>query len=216
MSLQAWPARNTDAPALLRWRNDSTTRAMSLQTGIVSEQEHMAWLAAVLKDPTVRLMIVGDVDEVVGTYRLDYVGTNDVEISLTVAPEHRGQGYASRIIDLAVNHACVLCADRVSAVVLESNTLSIRAFERCGFVLDAVHDGKRFYVKDLTGSGTGQDTETRGTAPSGSPVRGGSTPSGSTTLSVQPEPHTFKRRSTGSRRRAGDSRASRRRTPRTR
>ena len=132
--LTARPATIADAPWLLRLRNDPATVAASVNVRTVRPVEHYAWLTALLNDPTRRLMIAmasGAVD--VATYRLDDVGAEAVEVSLTVAPEARGRGFAALVIRLAAEHAVREGADRVRAFVYSENVPSLRAFARAGF-----------------------------------------------------------------------------------
>ncbi|MGC4079526.1 MAG: pseudaminic acid synthase [Rubrivivax sp.] len=60
-----------DSPALLAWRNDPETRKQSLQTGVVSESDHQAWLARALSSADRKLFIASSGNALVGTLRLD-------------------------------------------------------------------------------------------------------------------------------------------------
>lgn len=138
MNLRVRAAAMDDAETLLAWRNDSGTMRYSFVKYLVRREDHEAWLRRALDDPKRRLCIVDDEWPgwgPVGTYRLDHVGSDLVEVSLTVAPEHRGRGYATPVILLATRHAVSLGAMTVIAHISVENAPSLRAFQRAGFAL---------------------------------------------------------------------------------
>lgn len=122
-----------DAITLYAWRNDSTTRAMFRNSGEVSWREHRAWLRDVFEDLN-RILWVAERDSIlVGTARLDRNG-DEVEVSVTVAPEARGDGVGTEIIRQAT--AAGLHMPGVNCVVARikiENTASIRAFAKVGY-----------------------------------------------------------------------------------
>jgi RimJ/RimL family protein N-acetyltransferase len=78
-----------DAPFMVAWRNDPLTLAMSRHTEPVT----IAWLSESLAMPG-RTVWVAECDgEPVGTMR-----TDDDELSWTIAPNCRGQGYGKRMV----------------------------------------------------------------------------------------------------------------------
>lgn len=134
--IQARAAMPRDAAMLLCWRNDPLTRAWSRRSHVISEDEHTVWLAGVFADPTRDLMIVEDRRTPIGTYRLDGVGGERIEVSLTVAPESRGRGYATPIILLASQQAFRHGARVVVADVSVGHIASRRAFVQAGYHTD--------------------------------------------------------------------------------
>ena len=136
--LTARPVVLSDESWLFRLRNDPVTIAASIVAQPVTEAEHRRWLATTLVDPTRALMIVGEIDVAIATYRLDGLGASMVEVSLTVAPEARGRGLAVPVIRLAAEHAMREGADLVLALVRRENVPSRRAFERAGFSPEAM------------------------------------------------------------------------------
>src|SRR3990167_5640071 len=132
VNLRARAATLKDADLLRAWRNDPVTREMSLHHYEVTVGEHEKWLDAVLRDSSVVLMIVerrtygsyGVGYTPIGTYRLDDVGTDVVEVSLTLAPDWRGYGYGREVIQMAVTNALSCGARSVMAVILPRNIAS--------------------------------------------------------------------------------------------
>ena len=126
-----------DAERLLAWRNDGETRRQSITEARVSPEEHHAWMTRTLGGTARRRLYIAEHDgHAIGTGRLESFASW-TDISLTVAPAHRGQGYARRIIRALVDEAD---ADgllpRLVAVVKPDNLPSLRAFLACGFVPD--------------------------------------------------------------------------------
>ena len=150
MTLTARPATLADAPFLLRLRNDPATVAASRVQTPVTAHDHVAWLERTLDDPTRRLMIAMPmaaaayqcaIGEPFGTYRLDGVGGGEIEVSLTISPEHRGRGLAREVIQLACRHAVREGADVITAEIRRENIPSFVAFFRCAFVITGWRDG---------------------------------------------------------------------------
>lgn len=162
MSLRFRSARLDDALLLLGWRNDLETVRWSVDPRPVELGNHLSWLERVLMDETRRLVVVvekvwggahGDTlcaEYPVGTYRLDHVGSALVEVSLTVAPGHRGRGLAVEFIEAACDHARRLGADAY-ARAHKGNARSLRAFLRAGFVLDGFNDPLAVLHRSLRG-----------------------------------------------------------------
>lgn len=119
----------SDAEILLYWRNDPLTKAMSINTSDVSETEHLAWLAKTLSNPA-RKLYVAEMDGVpVGTVRADL--GNPTELSWTVAPEHRGNGYGKSMVSIAAR-----LHRPAKAVIKPENSASMRIAEDAGLLIE--------------------------------------------------------------------------------
>lgn len=132
------PADAGDWARLYAWRIDPTVRENSRVSSEFTIGEHMGWLHQRLADPKTKILIACReyTGEAIGTGRLDFDGFNCVEISIAIDPEWRGIGYGARTI-LALTHAVAgyfPTAQKVSALVLATNTASLRAFATAGFV----------------------------------------------------------------------------------
>jgi RimJ/RimL family protein N-acetyltransferase len=138
------PASREDARLLFEWRNDSATRESSFSTEPVSWDDHRTWLDRSVEDPHRALYVAEDDRGPVGTVRLDLEPAPPT-ISVTVAPERRGEGHASRLIAAAAERH----GPPIVALIKPGNDASVRAFERAGFrradeqdgVLRLVYDG---------------------------------------------------------------------------
>lgn len=129
-----------DAGILLEWRNDPLTRRMSLQTESVSSAQHVPWLEASLLSP-LREIVLGEdavTGKLVGTCRFDIDASapGTAEVSITVAPDARGRGYAGALLRAAIDEFSGVHPDieTLTAVIRPENTASIQLFEAAGFI----------------------------------------------------------------------------------
>ncbi len=127
------PARRTDRDLLWRWRNDPDTRRASLDQREIPLEEHARWFEDTLSRADRRLYLATVDGADVATARLD-VSEREAVVSITVAPEHRGQHLAAPVLAaLAQQAADGLGIARLVAQVRPENVASRRAFERAGF-----------------------------------------------------------------------------------
>jgi UDP-2,4-diacetamido-2,4,6-trideoxy-beta-L-altropyranose hydrolase len=116
------------------WRNERETRRVSFHSKEIPLQSHIAWYHESLANPRRRMFIVGnDAQEPIGFVRLD-LADDTAEISLGLAPEHRGRGYGEAVIRRAASETLAAGdADVVTAMVKEQNIASRRVFEQADF-----------------------------------------------------------------------------------
>lgn len=126
-------AKREDGAKLLAWRNDPLTREMSISSAPVTPAEHEAFLARSLDATDRVLCIAEDGGAAVGTVRLDAKASGEWEISLTVAPDARGRGYATRMLRAAEGLARSRGAVRLVAVLKPTNARSVAAFRGAGY-----------------------------------------------------------------------------------
>lgn len=120
---------------LLAWRNDPGTRESSIDTEPVAEENHRRWLDASIASDLRHLFVVEVDGEPVGTTRLDR-RENGWEISITVAPEHRGKGLGGDLLDVTtewfdenIGGAFIL------STIKPSNPASLSLFAKKGYAI---------------------------------------------------------------------------------
>lgn len=123
-----------DARLLWEWRNDPATRANSRTTEAVRWEPHIAWLRRAVADPDRRLLIVESEGLAVATARWDRQSDTDWEVSITVAPEHRGRRLASAALLASERALDVDPPTRLLATVHAENAASLRLFQRSGYL----------------------------------------------------------------------------------
>lgn len=119
-----------DTEFLLRLRNDPESRRMSRQSLPISTDDHVRWLAST-KDVN---FIAEERDQRIGVLRF-IRHPHETEVSIIVAPEQRGLGYAERMLRLAADemHDPMFVFPLVGYVRTD-NERSQRAFTRAGWV----------------------------------------------------------------------------------
>lgn len=130
MKLTFRNANIEDARLLFDWRNDPLTRANSHSTAELAFDTHVSWLKATLDNPMRRLFITEQDGKPVGTVCVDQETDGIMELSWTVAPEARGRGIASRMVQLVVNEVLGSCS--VRAEVKTGNEASIKVAKAAG------------------------------------------------------------------------------------
>jgi UDP-2,4-diacetamido-2,4,6-trideoxy-beta-L-altropyranose hydrolase len=129
------PAQAGDAELLHRWASDAQTRASSFHPAPIPWPDHQRWLADVLEDESRWLLIGLDRDDrPVGQVRLDLDREGATTISLSVAPEHRGRGIGTALIEASLRLARRSFGRVVvHAWIKPDNRASLVCFERAGF-----------------------------------------------------------------------------------
>src|SRR5579864_3820057 len=125
-----------DAALLFAWRDDPVTRENSINQEPLTWEAHMRWLTSSLESASRMLFVGMDGDVPVGTSRVDRTAA-DLEISYSVAANHRGKGYGRALVRETLRH----CNDRVKASVRAHNHASRKILKRAGFHLSAERDG---------------------------------------------------------------------------
>jgi RimJ/RimL family protein N-acetyltransferase len=116
------------------WRNDETSRYMSLSSDYVPWEQHQQWYTRTLSDPLKKLFIYEEDGEPMAVVRFDLAG-NDAEISINVAPAHRGRGIGTRAIRAMVQKLIDVSPEirSITAIVKKSNEGSLNAFTKNEF-----------------------------------------------------------------------------------
>jgi len=129
------PATREDVARLWQWRNDPQTRRASLDESEISLEAHARWLEQTLARPDRRLYVATSTGKDVASARLD-IAAGEAEVSVTVAPEHRGRGLGPAVLQALARDAFgALGLARLVARIKRDNTASLTAFERAGFCL---------------------------------------------------------------------------------
>jgi RimJ/RimL family protein N-acetyltransferase len=135
------PARPEDEGLLLAWRNEPTTRVASLSADEITPEEHHAWFARKLQDPSCAILIIEEEGRPVGQVRLDRLDPGLAEVNIGLAPESRGRGLGREALRRVVLAAPNLLGVRsVKALVKRGNDASLASFAAAGFRVIGEHD----------------------------------------------------------------------------
>src|SRR5215472_2736410 len=118
-----------DAELLFHWRNDPTTRENFINGTAVGYEAHIGWLSETLGRAD-RLLLIAEINSTpIGTIRFD--GDTEREISYTIAPEERSNGFGKAMVAQAImekDNAFPLIAK-----IKKGNSASVRIMTHCGF-----------------------------------------------------------------------------------
>lgn len=155
-----------DRELLFRWANDAETRSRSFSQAPITWEEHTAWFARMRADENCLHWILmasgeesGDAAREQQTGAVRPAGTvraardgdgGSYRISYSIAPECRGRGYGTIILELAKSWTAAFCpgCKYLYGEVKADNAASVRCFEKAGYEkhADAVEKVIRFYT----------------------------------------------------------------------
>ena len=142
-------AQMSDGDLLFGWRNDPLTRASFRSTAAVPREDHDRWMKfnVAIGYPQHLVAIAQSQGEDVGVIRFDACHDDLMayEVSITMAPAHRGKGLSRLILAEASGYMQDYC---LRAEVRQENTASRRIFERCGFTQIGTDGGFIKYRKE--------------------------------------------------------------------
>jgi UDP-2,4-diacetamido-2,4,6-trideoxy-beta-L-altropyranose hydrolase len=129
-------ANEGDMKDYFKWRNEKLTRMASFNKDKIKWRDHVKWFRHSLTDPNKNLFVlIDEKTNKIGQVRFDKKKTA-AEIDVSIAPEYRGQGYGSIIIQLASREYLNNNKIRhIIAKIKSENTYSLVSFQKAGFML---------------------------------------------------------------------------------
>lgn len=129
-------AAEEDCEDIYKWRNDERTRRASFDSEYIFYEVHRDWLCKSLCNNERCLYIGEKGKEKIGIVRLDKKNEQTVEFNINLAPQMRGKGYGSKMIELACDKFSKESDFRgiIIARTKDSNVASIKAFKKAGFL----------------------------------------------------------------------------------
>jgi RimJ/RimL family protein N-acetyltransferase len=118
-----------DWKILLDWRNDSTTRENSFDQEEISEQTHKSWFTNSLSNKQRSIYILEDNSTPVGSIRSDDMLNGKYLLSWSIAPNQRGNGYGTKILELFLKDK----TGNFIAEIKPENIASIKMVQKNGF-----------------------------------------------------------------------------------
>ena len=136
-TLRLRPVEQRDCRLLWEWANEPGVRAASFSQHPIPWEDHQAWFAGKMKDRN-SLILIGEDERgaAIGQFRADTSSGKEKEayIDVSLAPEARGAGCGSLLIDSGVRQVFAsTTAQSLHAFIRPENRASLRAFERAGF-----------------------------------------------------------------------------------
>ena len=133
--------KKSDWKVLLEWRNDKITRQNSYNFNLVSVSEHKEYIKNAIASLNRAIFILEYNEIPVGTIREDRLDKDEVKLSYTISPTHRGKKIGQIMISLYLieRKGSFLCE------VNGDNVASIKMIEKLGFKLINTKKKVNFY-----------------------------------------------------------------------
>ncbi len=124
-----------DSLTFYNWVNDPIVREQSFNSEIISWIDHEKWFNDKIIDPNFHFYIFqNSKDEKIGQIRLQKIDKENYLIGVSIAAEHRGKGYGSRILKMGCNEFLIQNPSIIlNAYIKEANISSLSIFEKAGF-----------------------------------------------------------------------------------
>lgn len=118
-----------DWKILLDWRNDPLTRNNSFKQDKISEQTHKVWFTNSLSNIDREIYILENNLIPVGSIRSDKNSANECILSWNIAPDQRGKGYGTKILEMFLQNKI----GKFIAEIKPENIASIKMVQNNGF-----------------------------------------------------------------------------------
>lgn len=127
-------ASEQDSRLIWQWATDPDVRAVSFSTETFPYEEHVKWLETKLDNQNCWFYIAENSNQdSVGQIRFELKG-REAYISISLDRKFRGQGYGSKIIELAAKTFLGSTdVKTVHAYIKKENSASLAAFKKAGF-----------------------------------------------------------------------------------
>jgi RimJ/RimL family protein N-acetyltransferase len=124
-----------DSLTYYNWVNDPIVREQSFNSEIISWIDHETWFKEKIIDKNFHFYIfLNTKDEKIGQIRLHEIDKENYLIGVSIAAEHRGKGYGSRILKMGCNEFLSQNPSIIlNAYIKEDNNSSLSIFEKAGF-----------------------------------------------------------------------------------
>ena len=146
-------ANENDMMLYFNWTNDTSVRENSYQSEPISLENHQNWFYKKIKEDTCFMIVFENhIGSPIGQVRIQKQDENTAVIGISNDANHRGKGYASKMIQMASDEFLKqnqqIC---ISAYIKIENKASEKAFEKAGYELDVVLEYDRIpsyhYIK---------------------------------------------------------------------
>lgn len=140
-------ATANDSRDIWEWRNDETTKKMSITTDSVTWEAHTGWYEKSLKNKN-RYLYIGYLNgkEKIGMCRFDVDSTtHTAEVSVNLNPLFRNKKLSTKILAEAIKTFGSETNFSLTATINKINTSSIKCFTNIGFVFERDDTDYNYY-----------------------------------------------------------------------
>jgi UDP-2,4-diacetamido-2,4,6-trideoxy-beta-L-altropyranose hydrolase len=119
-----------DAKLIYKWQCAPNTRKYFNNTSIPNYDDHLRWIESAISKNDMNLFLICTDENKVGTIRVDINSENSAEVSILIAPNEYGRGYAKKALTLLIDSYAHF---DLTAYVHKDNHASQHLFKKCGF-----------------------------------------------------------------------------------
>ena len=139
---------NLDCMDLFEWRNDTLTRKMSIDSNLISLDNHKKWFKDSLNNENRKLFIAEVNQYKIGMCRFDYDSKKDqAEVSINLNPKFRGKGYGKKLLLLSLENYLKKRELTIVAKIKIENIKSFNMFSSAGF--NTLKKGRKIIKMEL-------------------------------------------------------------------
>jgi RimJ/RimL family protein N-acetyltransferase len=133
-----------DVQLFFEWANDPIVREQSYNSMKINFESHKEWFANILEDDSCMLLLFQNEKKLnIGQVRIQKQNKKEGQISVSIASEHRGNGFAKEILLLASDYFLEHSKGfYIRAFIKKENMISKYAFEKSGFKFEKMIDHK--------------------------------------------------------------------------
>ena len=148
-------AIESDLMLYFEWTNDETVRENSYKSEPISLENHSSWFKNKINDEECLMLVFENhINQPIGQVRIQKQDNKSALIGISNDVNHRGKGYASKMIAIASEYFLNEYPDfHINAYIKLENTASEKAFQKAGFTTDTVtyyeEIPSHYYIKTI-------------------------------------------------------------------
>lgn len=140
-------AKIDDSKNIWAWRNDSLTRAMSINKNYVEYEDHSDWFKSKLKNKNC-FFYIGEIQQKkIGVVRIE-TKNNVGQVSINLNPKFRGMSLSANLLNESINKFKEKFNNyHLVAQIDKKNQASLRIFSKLGFKIKTC--AKKYNIYEL-------------------------------------------------------------------
>ena len=125
-------AKESDTRLIFNWSNDSLVRSQSFNSNIIEFENHKNWFKEKLQNDNSLLLINKFGENNIGLVRFE-LENDKCKVGILIDEKFRGKGFSSLMLINSSTYYFNRFSIPIFAHIKESNTASIRSFEKAGY-----------------------------------------------------------------------------------
>jgi len=124
-----------DSKEIYNWRNNDLTREMSVNSELISFDDHKKWIINYINNPDKTIFIGEESGLKLGVVRFELnLENNTAEVSINMNPLMRSKGYGKKLLSKSIEKYLNKTKTILKAKIKNENQISINLFKSQGFI----------------------------------------------------------------------------------